>query len=197
MEKEGTVHAETHLSTSESAGLRLLAPPLALQGVSGASRAPLEEGVASERRLTWMAYPTGMGPAPPQALYPHPPVPPLPCTPTLQLHPWLWSRVGPGNWQVALARAFVRKEQRWSSFLDASKAGRRVSCPGSAGLTPVQDSMGHSYLGPWKIRDTFFSSFLEAPVPQSISFLLPFLRKHILLWENETRELAPPGAEGR
>ena len=81
MEKEGTVHAETHLWTSESAGLRLLAPPLALQGVSGASRAPLEEGVASERQLTWMTHPTGMGPAPPQALYPHHPVPPLPCTP--------------------------------------------------------------------------------------------------------------------
>lgn len=70
MEKEGPVHAETHLSTSESAGPRLLAPPLVLQGVSAASRAPLEEGVASVERAHLMAHPTGMGPAPP-TLYPN------------------------------------------------------------------------------------------------------------------------------
>lgn len=57
-------------------------------------------------------------------------------------------------------------------FLDAPMAGRRACHPGSAGPTPVQDPMGQGSAGPWKIRGTFFSSFLEAPVPQSISFLL-------------------------
>lgn len=84
-----------------------------------------------------------------------------------------------------------------ASFLDAPKSGRCVGHPGSVGLTPVQDSTGQGSLGPWKIRGTFSSSFLEASVPQSTSFLLSFLRKHSLLRGNETRELAPPGAEGR
>lgn len=83
-----------------------------------------------------------------------------------------------------------------ASFLDAPKSGRCMCCPGSAGLTPVQDSMEQGSLGPWKIRGTFSSFFLEASVPQSISFLLSFLRKHILLWGNEIRELASPPHPG-
>lgn len=102
MEKEGTVHAETHLSTSESAGLRPLAPPLALQGVSGASRAPLEEGVASVETAhldstSDRAPPVSglMGPAPPD------PVSPPPSAPTA-LHPPRCSYIlgsGPGQGQ--------------------------------------------------------------------------------------------------
>ena len=81
MEKEGTVHAETHLSTSESAGLCQLAPPLALQGVSGASRAPLEEGVASVETAHLDGISDRVGPCTPPG-----PVPPPSCAPTA-LHP--------------------------------------------------------------------------------------------------------------
>lgn len=101
MEKEGPVHAETHLSTSESAGPRLLAPPLVLQGVSAASRAPLEEGVASVERAHLDGTSDRDGPCTPDPVPQHP-VPPLPCTPPCSYIPgsgpgqgqgtgrWLW-----------------------------------------------------------------------------------------------------------
>ena len=191
MEKEGTVHAETHLSTSESAGLRLLAPPLALQGVSCASRAPLEEGVASVETAHLDGISDRDGPCTPPG-----PVPPPSCAPTA-LHPH------PAATSLALVQGRARESAGGSGKSLCEEGAKVEQFPGCTEgwethvPSPVQDFMGQGYLGPWKIRDTFFSSFLEAPVPQSISFLLPFLRKHILLWENETRELAPPGAEGR
>lgn len=113
MEKEGTVHAETHLSTSESAGPRPLAPPLALQGVSSASRAPLEEGVASVETAhldgTSDRAPPGsglMGPAPPRpctptTLCPHCPAPP-PCSYILGSGPGQGQGIGRWFWQEPL-----------------------------------------------------------------------------------------------
>lgn len=127
MEKEGTVHAETHLSTSESAGPRPLAPPLALQGVSGASRAPLKEGVASVETAhldgTSDGAPPGsglMGPVPPPpsvptALHPHPAATSLALVQGRARE----SAGGPGK---SLCEEGAKVEQ--VSFLDAPKSGR-------------------------------------------------------------------------